>query len=210
MFHVKHPPAKPFNVSRETQKRLAIYVGLIERWNPAINLFSRSDIAQIWPRHIEDALQLVPLIPDEISHAIDLGSGGGIPGVVLAIVTGIPFHLVESDTRKCAFLREAARETAAEITVHNDRIEAVKLGTAPLITARALAPLPRLIELASRFMAPETIFLAPKGKTADVELTDAQKEWHMRVECTQSTTNPAAFILKMSEVRRVGNLPAIS
>ncbi len=208
MFHVKQPTAQDLDVSRETLNRLTIYVSAVERWSRAINLFSRADLAHIWPRHIADALQLRTLIPPGIDRAIDLGSGGGIPGVVLAIVTNIPFHLVESDTRKCAFLREAARETGAPITVHNCRIEAAEILPAPLITARALAPLPLLLSLAERFLTPDSIFLAPKGETAHAELTEAQKGWHMRVACIPSSTNPAASILKISEVRRAGSEPA--
>jgi 16S rRNA (guanine527-N7)-methyltransferase len=207
MFHVKQPSPADLNVSRETMERLTIYASLVERWNPAINLFSRNDVQHIWARHITDALQLLPYIPPTPSHAIDLGSGGGIPGLVLAIASNIPFHLIEGDMRKCAFLREAARETNAPATIHNMRIEAAAAPAAPLVTARALAPLPRLLSLAAPFLTAEGVFLAPKGKTALVELTEAQKEWHMRVECFPSATHPAAFILKMSEVRRVGSQP---
>ncbi len=209
MFHVKHSPPNTTVVSRETQAKLQIYADLVTRWNPAINLFSRTDIQALWSRHIADALQLLPLLPPQPSHAIDLGSGGGIPGIVLAIATGAQFHLIEADTRKCAFLREVARETGAAVIVHNMRIEAATLASAPLITARALAPLPKLLALVEPFLASDTIFIAPKGETALTELTAARKEWHMRVECVQSATHPAALILKMSEVRRVGSKPQL-
>jgi len=204
---VKHATPASLDVSRETYERLALYVAAIERWSRAINLFSRADLANIWERHIADALQLRVHIPSSVDRAIDLGSGGGIPGIVLAIATDIPFALVESDVRKCAFLREAARETAAPVVVHTARIEHLTLKPAPLVTARALAPLPRLLGLVEPFLAEGGLFLAPKGETARMELTQAQKEWHMRVEACPSSTNPAASILKISEVRRAGNPP---
>ncbi len=116
-------------------------VALLVKWNPTIRLVSPPDLAAIWPRHIADSLQLLPLIPAGLDGAIDLGSGGGLPGLVLAIATGIHFDLVESDSRKAAFLSEAAIATRAPVTVHASRIEEVRLPRGGLVTARALAPL---------------------------------------------------------------------
>jgi len=202
MFHVKHSTLTIPNVSRETEERLHTYAALLTRWNPTINLVSKSDISDLWNRHILDSLQLLALLPADFSHAIDLGSGGGLPAIVLAIASGRPFHLVESDARKSAFLREAARETAAPVTIHCTRIETLSLPPAPVVTARALAPLPRLLGYAAPFLAPNGIFLFPKGRNAAIELTEAAGEWHMEAECFTSAIDPSATILKLSEVVR--------
>ena len=114
-------------VSRETQERLEAFTALLLAWNRTINLIARGDEANVWQRHIVDSLQLIPHIPAQANSAIDLGSGGGLPGLVLAIATGLPFTLIESDQRKCAFLREATRATAAQVTVLCERIERAEL-----------------------------------------------------------------------------------
>jgi 16S rRNA (guanine527-N7)-methyltransferase len=154
-------------------------------------------------RHIDDCLQLVPLLPPGAARAIDLGSGAGFPGLVLAIATGIPFDLVESDHRKAAFLREAARATGAAATVHATRIEDVALPPAAVVTARALARLPRLLDLALPKLAPGGVCLFMKGASAAAELTEAAPEWHMRVEQIPSRTESSATILRISEIARV-------
>jgi 16S rRNA (guanine527-N7)-methyltransferase len=205
VFHVKRPtevavPAP--EISNETAERLELYAGLLLRWNARINLISRRDETRIMDRHVADALQLVPLIPAHTARAIDIGSGGGLPGLVLAIATGIPFDLIESDKRKAAFLREAARETAAPATVHAVRIEDAGLAPAPLITARALAPVARILDLAAHLLTPNGVFLLPKGRNADQELTDAKRKWNMRVEAFPSRTDPGGTLLRLSEVAR--------
>jgi 16S rRNA (guanine527-N7)-methyltransferase len=207
MFHVKHDSKPLGDVSRETLERLEIYVALLLRWNRTINLISRGDEALIWDRHVADSLALARHLPPEFSHAIDIGSGGGFPGMVLAIATLRPFHLVESDQRKSAFLREVARELSLPISVHATRIETAKLPVAPVITARAVAPLAILLAWATPHLAPHGICLFPKGRTADDELTAARLEWHMDVVSTPSPTDPSAKILRISEVARVGSQP---
>lgn len=205
MFHVKQPTSAEPSVSRETRARLEAYADLLIRWNKTINLISRKDESHIWSRHIEDALQLLPLMPSALSHAVDLGSGAGFPGLVLSIASGCHFHLVEADQRKAAFLREASRLTAAKTTVHAARIQAVNIDPTRLVTARALAPLGELLALATPFMAPDGVLLAPKGVHADAELTAARGQWHMRVQGWPSATDAAATILHISEVSRVGH-----
>lgn len=192
-------------VSRETTDRLRQFTDLLLRWNRTINLISRKDESSVWERHVLDALQLVPLMPPGVTRAVDLGSGAGFPGLVLAIASEAHFHLIESDQRKSAFLREAARLTGASATVHAARIETVHLPPVALVTARALAPLVDLIGLAQPFLAENGMLLAPKGSNVEAELTAARPQWHMRVERAPSTTNPAATILQITEVRRVGN-----
>jgi 16S rRNA (guanine527-N7)-methyltransferase len=207
VFHVKQSKAMNAIVSRETLGRLQTYASLLVKWNATINLVSKRGVEELWDRHICDALQLVPLMPSGIELAVDLGSGGGLPGLVLAIATGCHFHLVESDQRKSAFLREAARECQATVTVHTTRIESAQLPKVKLVTARALAPLPELIALAEPFLMPEGMLLAPKGRNVEAELTAAAGQWHMRVTRTASVTDPSGTILQITEVTRVGHLP---
>ena len=191
---MKHPPS--------VQAALVTFAALLLRWNRTVNLIARRDEPNLWDRHIADSLQLAPLIPPGTPRAIDLGSGGGFPGLVLAIATAIPFDLIESDQRKAAFLREAARATGAPATIHNVRIEAARLPPAPLVTARALAPLPHLLALAAPKLAPTGICLFLKGQNVASELTDAATQWHMRVEMLPSQTSPVASILRISEIAR--------
>ncbi len=183
-------------------ERLKAFEAILTQWNTRINLVSRADHSRVWVRHIEDSLQLLPLIPSGTTRAIDFGSGGGLPGLVLAIAANIPFDLVEADHRKAAFLREAARATSAPVTVHAVRIEDAQIVPAQLITARALAPLALLLQLTARFIAPGGAALFLKGESAPEELTQAQAAWNMRIERYPSRTHPAGVILKLSEVER--------
>jgi 16S rRNA (guanine527-N7)-methyltransferase len=202
VFHVKHRPGEGAPVSRETRLRLEVYAGLLTKWNRKINLIGRQTEPDLWRRHVEDSLQLMPYMPATATRAIDLGSGGGFPGLVLAIATGIAFDLVESDQRKCAFLREVAAATGAPATIHAVRIEAAQLEPAELVTARALAPVADLLPLAARLLAPTGVALFLKGARAEQELTAAQTQWHMRVERYPSVTDPNGVILRLSEVQR--------
>lgn len=191
------------DVSRETRNSLNQFSALLLRWNRTINLIARADEPDLWQRHIADSLQLIPLIPHETARAIDLGTGGGFPGLVLAIATRIPFDLIESDQRKAAFLREAIRATGATATVYPRRAEAITLPPAPLITSRALAPLPRLLDLAEPLLMANGICLFLKGGNVDSELTAAAAEWHMHVSRVPSQTAPDACILRIGDIARV-------
>jgi 16S rRNA (guanine527-N7)-methyltransferase len=202
VFHVKRGLS---HVSCETHERLKLFAALLENWTGTLNLISKKDRDAIWGRHINDSLQLVPLIPPDVATAIDLGSGGGFPGLVLAIATGIRFDLIESDQRKAAFLREAIRVTAAPARVHAARIEAAKLPPTRLITARALAPLPELLALAAPHLAAEGQCLFLKGGSGDAELTEARKRWHMKAERFPSQTAPGSAILRISELSRAAS-----
>jgi 16S rRNA (guanine527-N7)-methyltransferase len=186
--------------SREALDR---FVALLLRWNQPINLVSRNDEPHIWDRHILDSLQLVPLLPPRAERGIDLGSGAGFPGLILAHATGIRFDLIEADQRKAAFLREAARLLKAPVHVHATRIESLPLAPAPVVTARALARLPQLLELAAPKLASGGVALFLKGARSSSELTDARCEWQMRVEQSPSRTAPGAVIYRVSELRRV-------
>lgn len=193
----------PTAVSRETADRLDRFLTLVLAWNRTINLVGKQDEAQLRQRHLEDSLALLPHLPEGFERAIDLGSGGGFPGLVLAIATGRHFDLVEADQRKAAFLREAARITGAPASVHAVRIETARLPPAPLVTARALAPLPTLLAWAAPLLAPGGVCVFPKGRTAGEELTEARRQWHMRVEQWSNPLAPDARILRLSEISRV-------
>ena len=189
-------------LSPSARERLLVFTALLTLWNPTIKLVSTQDVAHLWSRHIDDALQLAPLMPSSIDHAIDVGSGGGFPGLVLALATGLHFDLVESDSRKAAFLREAVTVTKTNATVHASRIEDVTLKPRMLITARALAPLPRLLELCHPLLADGGVCLFPKGERADAEIAQASRTWLMELERIHSKTSPTGLILRIKNLQR--------
>ncbi|MBE7210905.1 MAG: 16S rRNA (guanine(527)-N(7))-methyltransferase RsmG [Gluconacetobacter diazotrophicus] len=188
-------------VSRETRERLVAFAALLERWNARINLVSPRDLPALWPRHVSDSLQLAAELPPGTPF-VDLGSGGGFPGLPLAIAAGSAVTLIESDRRKAAFLREAARSCAVEATVLACRIEQARIPPARWITARALAPVSRLLALAAPLLAPGGTCLFLKGRGSDAELTDAAAEWHMTVSTRPSRTDPDGVILRLSDIER--------
>ncbi len=189
-------------VTEAQRTALDAYAALLARWNERINLVSPRDLPRLWERHIDDAAQLVPLIPPGTRRIADLGSGAGLPGLILALLSGVETHLVERDQRKAAFLREAARITGAPATVQAADAATLPPLAADLVTARALAPLPVLLPLAARHLAPGGACLFPKGATASAELTAAAEGWTMQVERFPSRTDPAATILRLTEVAR--------
>ena len=184
------------DVSRETSERLAAYVALLTKWNAKINLVGPATLADVWRRHILDSAQIHPLVAGA-GVLVDLGSGAGLPGLILAILGGPQVHLIESDARKCAFLHEAARVTGAKLTIHNKRIEAAPLLEADVVTARALAPLAQLLDPAVRFLKPAGKCVFLKGARQADELTEARKSWHMKVTERQSLSDPSGVILEV-------------
>jgi 16S rRNA (guanine527-N7)-methyltransferase len=189
-------------VSRETLGRLEAYADLLSRWSPRINLVGRDTLADLWRRHILDSAQLHRFIPSAAQNLIDLGSGAGLPGLVLAIL-GVPgIELVEADSRKAAFLREAARVAGAEVTIRPCRIQAVPPHPVAIVTARACAPLDRLLDLAAPFLAPGSLCLFPKGERFDKELTLARKAWTMNVSVEQSLSDRRGVVLRLQQVAR--------
>lgn len=189
-------------VSRETLDRLQAYADLLVKWQNSINLVGRSTLGDLWRRHLLDSAQLFPLLPAGMRTLVDFGSGAGFPALVLAIM-GVPdVHMVESDVRKGAFLREVARVTGTPVTVHSRRIEAMEPFAADVVSARALAPVAQLLDFAAPFLGPQTQCLFLKGQNVEAELTDANKMWNMTVERHSSRTETAATILRLSEVRR--------
>jgi 16S rRNA (guanine527-N7)-methyltransferase len=187
-------------VSRETLARLEVYAALLRQWSARINLVAASTLADPLRRHFLDSAQLLPLLPAGAQSLVDLGSGAGFPGLVLAIL-GVPgVELIESDARKCAFLREAARLAAASVMIRNARIESLPPHPVAVVTARGCAPLQRLLVLAQPFVASETVCLFPKGKEAGEELAAAQQDWDFDVTSHASRTDPRGTILCLSRV----------
>lgn len=196
-----------FDVSRETMERLDLYAELIARWNPRINLISRKTEPELWDRHMTDSAQLWHLRPKPAGIWADFGSGAGFPGLVLAILCAgeggsTQFHLVESDSRKCAFLSTVARECGVPVSIDNARIEAVAPLKADVISARALAPLPQLLEFAEKHLDPEGICLFPKGETVHKEIEDALRLWQFDCRTHPSLTDSRAAILEIGAIRR--------
>jgi 16S rRNA (guanine527-N7)-methyltransferase len=188
-------------VSRETEERLSLLVSELARWQTAKNLVSSATLSDVWTRHIADSLQLYGL-PPAAKNWLDLGSGGGFPGLVLGIClaeqSGGHIHLVESNARKCAFLRHAARMTGAPVTVHMARIEDVVddfAGRVDVVTARALAPLPQLLDWCKELLRTGSLGLFPKGQHLDSELTDSSRYWKIQASTVSSVTDGAARIL---------------
>ena len=200
--------ARDFDVSRETLARLDRYVALLEKWTARINLVSKASLATVWDRHIADSAQVWALRPENPRVWTDLGTGGGFPGLVVAIFAqeqapGLKVHLIESDTRKCAFLATVVRECGLSAEVHAERIENVTLPRADVVSARALAPLPELLALAENLRRPEGIFLFPKGETVHNEIADASRSWRLDYRVHPSRTDKNAAIVEIGAFARV-------
>jgi 16S rRNA (guanine527-N7)-methyltransferase len=194
--------AASFPVSRETLARLAAYVALLERWSARINLVGRATLADPWRRHILDSAQLRPFVPAAARSLVDLGSGAGFPGLVVAILGQQGVELVEADSRKCAFLTEAARITGARVEVRQTRIEALARRPFDVVTARALAPLDRLLGLARPFLGADSLCLFLKGEQTEAELTVARQGWTMTATSSPSRSDPRGVVLQLRQVAR--------
>jgi 16S rRNA (guanine527-N7)-methyltransferase len=192
--------ARIAHVSRETLERLEAYVALLSAWNARINLVGRNTMGDVWRRHILDSAQLFALLPRRTRVLVDLGSGAGLPGLILAAM-GVPeVHLIESDQRKAAFLREAVRVTGVAATVHAARIEDVPAFAADAITARALADLTQLIEISEKFRVARTLSLFLKGASVEAELLAAQARWRMQASMLPSCSDPGGIVLRLEAI----------
>lgn len=194
------PTFPGLDVSRETLERLAIYQALVKKWTPRINLISRHTRDDIWDRHIVDSAQLAHFSPESVDHWVDLGSGAGFPGLVIAILakeTGSPrrLTLVESDSRKAVFLRTVLRETEADAHVVNKRIEDTPRLHADVVSARALAGLQALLDYSAQHLNDDGIALFPKGENWRKEVDEAQSKWRFDYEIGTSETNATSVIL---------------
>lgn len=194
-------------VSRETMERLREFEGLVLKWTKKINLVSSGDAVQIWERHIVDSAQVYAVAPRKGTW-LDIGSGGGFPGIVAAImaVEAAPeqdFILVDSDQRKCAFLRTAAREFGLNVKVYAQRVDEMPPVGAAVLSARALGDLTSLLGHANHHLAADGVALFPKGASWQAEHDEASKHWSYNLEVIQSETNSEATILKIKELSRV-------
>lgn len=202
------PSADDLNVSRETFRRLELFAALLEKWTPKINLISRATIPSIWSRHIRDSLQVYRNGPEDFGHWVDLGSGGGMPGLIVAILAAekpsAPMvSLVESDGRKAAFLRTVLRETGVRGRVFCERIENLPAQNADVVSARALADLPTLLAYAQRHLKTGGIALLPKGVTWENEVEIARREWSFALDVLKSETEEGSVILRIGDIARV-------
>ncbi|RYH04213.1 16S rRNA (guanine(527)-N(7))-methyltransferase RsmG [Salipiger sp. IMCC34102] len=198
------------DVSRETWDDLRAYEDLLTKWTKRINLVASSQLDELWERHILDSLQIAPLISKDASLITDIGSGGGLPGLVLAIHAKYyaphrRINLVESDQRKAAFLRTVIRELKLNASIHAVRIEEVFLDPAEIVTARALAPLTDLLAHSEPLLKAGGTAIFPKGRTASEELETARETWQFTCHAVQSLTQPDARILVIKDIIR-GNL----
>ena len=187
-------------ISTETAERLAAYLVLLEKWQRRINLVGSGSMEDPWRRHLLDSAQLVPLLPDNSPIVVDLGTGAGFPGIVLAIVSDASVQLVESNARKCAFLSEVLRITETKATIHNKRIEAIQILAGDVVTARGCANLLTLLDYAQPLLAPTGFCLFLKGQSVDLELTESEKKWKMRTQRIASQSDPTGVVLKLSDI----------
>jgi 16S rRNA (guanine527-N7)-methyltransferase len=189
-------------VSRETLAHLKAYAELLRDWNAHHNLVSPRSLEDLWQRHFWDSAQLAPLIPDSAKTIVDLGSGAGFPGLVLAeLLRGrVSMTLWEATGKKSAFLRAAAEQMQLSVTVENRRMEDAPDRPFDVITARACAPLPRLLSYAQHFVRPNSVCLFLKGQNVGAELTEAHKSWKMKLRQIPSLTDPSGMILELREL----------
>ena len=191
-----------YNVSRETLDKLDAYVFLLLKWNKSINLIAKSTISNIWSRHILDSAQILQYIPQKNVKLVDLGSGGGLPGLVLAILGVQNSFLIESDTRKCAFLLEASRLATEKIEIKCERIEKIKNLECDIVTSRSLINLHGLLNYVAEFnIRSKMIFL--KGQSTNEEIIAAQKEYEMEYIKHKSITNEESYIIEINKFNKI-------
>jgi 16S rRNA (guanine527-N7)-methyltransferase len=195
------------DVSRETLARLQVHHDLLARWNRKINLVSKASLADAWRRHFADSAQLWRLRPAAAHIWLDLGSGAGFPGLVIAAIAAeqapdLEVRLVESDQRKAAFLRAVAQAAGLRAQVLDGRIEELPAQGAGVLSARALAPLDLLLGHAEKHLAPEGIGLFPKGEAVHKELADAKIRWRFEQKLHPSLTDPRGAIVEIGAVNR--------
>lgn len=196
------------DVSRETFSKLEAFADLLRKWNQKINLVSPASIPDLWDRHVVDSAQIFFHAPNDTRHWVDLGSGGGLPGVVCAILAReftpeCSFTLIESDQRKSAFLLTTGQTLDLPLNVLTARAELAPPQAADVVTARALAPLHELLPLVERHIADAGLAILPKGKNHAQELAAAQREWHFDWTALASLTDPLARLLIIKEITRV-------
>ncbi len=188
---------KLLDVSRETIDQFQEYLVLLKKWQLRINLVGDSTLEHAWQRHILDSAQIASFYPQNTKHVLDVGSGAGFPGLVLAIMGGVRVDLVESDQRKATFLSTVVRSLGLPATVHNQRIESMPNLTPDVITARALAPVPKLLKLIHNQLTPNNVCLFLKGVSVEEELTDLQSSPNMIYTTHPSISQPNGVVLQI-------------
>ena len=200
--------AAGFDVSRETVERLEAFSGALLRWSPAINLVSARSGADVWLRHILDSAQLWRMMPADATRACDVGSGGGLPAIVLACLAAeaspaLRFTLIESDTRKAAFLTMIGKELSLSSDVIRARSEKADPVGADVVSARALAPLPQLLGYCHRHLSPSGTAILPKGRTYQTEIENARHSWRFDCKAEASLSDPESAILVIRNLHPV-------
>lgn len=195
------------DVSRETFEALEVYEAMVRRWNSAINLVSKSSLPDLWARHIEDSAQVLKLGPSTAAVWADLGSGGGFPGLVVAILAkelrpALRVVLVEADIRKAVFLRQVVQTLGLSCTVRSERIESLAQLEADVVSARALKALPDLLGYAEKHLRPGGVAIFPKGARFRDELSQARETWDFDVDIEPSLADPEAAILVIRNIHR--------
>lgn len=195
-FEAQQDHWNDLNVSRETLDKLQVYGDLLVKWQAKINLVSNTTIDDLWNRHLLDSAQIYPLIPTGTKTLVDIGCGAGFPGLVLAIM-GVPdVHMVDSDSRKMSFVREAARITETHVTIHNCRIDDIgEVEFADVVTSRALATLEKLLGFSKTLRKPDGTCIFLKGRKAEEELKEAQKRWDFDYQSQGSLTDKEGRVL---------------
>lgn len=194
-----------YGVSRETLDRLEAYVALLNEWRQRINLIGPNEIDHVWARHILDCAQLLPMV-GEAAEIVDLGSGAGLPGLVLgcaAVERGGRVTMIESVGKKCAFLADVTAKLSLPVRILNKRVESVSPEPASFVTARAFAPMPRLLDYAAPWIDRGATGLFFKGERWREELTEASECWTLAYEAIPSRTRDTGVILKIKEAKRV-------
>jgi len=212
---VRTPVAGPdavrqvFDASDAQLETFKTYAALLQKWQNAVNLVSPGSLDDIWQRHFADSVQLAGLIRPG-STCLDFGSGAGFPGMVIAIALrdkGVAVHLVESNARKCAFLRDVARRTGTPVEIHVGRVEEIAAkGTVPsvdFIMTRGVAPLTKLIDLSEPFFQSGTVGLFPKGRRVEKEIREARESWTFAAQDHASATEPDGRILEIRHPERL-------
>ncbi|MFV2038465.1 MAG: 16S rRNA (guanine(527)-N(7))-methyltransferase RsmG [Paracoccaceae bacterium] len=200
--------AEKFDVSRETIQRLDEFELLLRKWNPAINLVARSTLDDIWRRHIADSAQIWQYAQPGFDHWVDFGTGGGFPGLVVAILAA-EHHphgrvtMVESDQRKATFLRIVAAQLKLSANIFTERAEELQPQSADIVSARAVAPLKLLLKYAHRHLKPSGRALFMKGKSFRSEVAEALESWAFQSDEYTSTTDGSAVVLSLGDIRRV-------
>jgi 16S rRNA (guanine527-N7)-methyltransferase len=195
-------------ISALAAERLQVFVGLLGKWNSAINLVSPASLADVWTRHVADSAQLLDCAPVRRKRWLDIGAGAGFPGVVVSLISAdtdnpVDVTLVESDQRKAAFLSTVSRETGVPMKVAATRIEAVLPQQADIVSARALAPLVKLCDFTERHLAPGGAAIFLKGGLYNAEIQKARRVWSFALDVRDSSTDPTGAVLIMKDLRRV-------